>query len=78
VDTVTTEPSTRPSYGSTEQIAQVLRLNNPDPSLVESRTLAIIKLLTEGAESIDERFRYVRNAITASELVRGEIQAADR
>jgi hypothetical protein len=66
-----------PAFGSVEQIAGVLRMNNPSRTLVEGRALAIINVLAEDAEPDAVRLGYVRNALAAVELVRAEL-AADR
>lgn len=64
-----------PAFGSVEQIAGVLRMNNPSRTLVEGRALAIIDVLVEGAEPDAVRLGYVRNALAAEKLVRAELAA---
>lgn len=69
---------TAPAFGSIEQIANVLLLNNPSESLVDGRTLAIIGTLIDWAATDDVNAQYVRNALAAAELVRAELRAAGR
>lgn len=74
MDTVTTMPA----FGSVEQLAETLRGNNPDRSLVDSRTIAIIEVLAGWDQDETVSLGYVRNALVAAKLVRAEVRAAGR
>lgn len=74
MDTVTTKPA----FGSVEQLAGVLRMNNPSESLVDGRALAIVGTLIEIGETSAKAVQYVRNALAAAEMVRAEVRAASR
>lgn len=73
-----TTVTTKPAFGSVEQIADVLRMNNPSETLVDGRALAVIGTLISWDSAADVNAQYVRNALAAAELVRAEIRAADR
>jgi len=70
--------TTTPAFGTVEQIAEILRRNNPDSNLVDSRTVAVIKVLAEWGGPAAVRLDYVLNALTASEIVLGELAEAGR
>lgn len=66
----------KPAFGSVEQLADVLRMNNPSESLVDGRALAVIGTLIDigGTDAV----QHVRNALAAAEMVRAELRASGR
>ncbi len=76
---MTTTATTKPPFGSVEQLASVLRRNNPSESLVDGRALAVIDTLVNLGDPDATAMQHIRNALAAAEQVRAEIrQAASR
>jgi hypothetical protein len=69
---------TTPAFGSVEQIAGILRANNPDRALVDGRALGVMEVYLTWDGDAEVNLRYARNVLAAAELVRAEIRAADR
>lgn len=76
MDTVTTQPPTRPAIGTVDYYADLIRRHAKAADETRAVTVGIIEVIAEADHKAPSvRVDHIRNVLAAAKLIRDEMQA---